>query len=74
MAAWTQDDADAVRAAIRDLAIGKRVVTITFAGPPQQSNTYQAVDLKDLEALLTKIERSLSTKPGYRLASICKGV
>lgn len=67
MAAWTQADADAVKAAIVELATGKRTVSISFTGMGR-AQTFGIVQLPELEALLTRIERSLSGAPGYWLA------
>lgn len=71
--AWTQADADAVRAAITDLAVGKRTVSISFAGPPARTQTFALAELSQLEALLARIERSFGTTPRFRRASFSKG-
>lgn len=72
--AWTQQDADAVRAAVVDLAIGKRVAKVVYAGPPSREVDYVAADLPALRALLADMNRSLTTGPTYRLASTKKGL
>lgn len=72
--AWTQADADAVQAAVVDLAIGKRVAKVIYAGPPSREVDYVATDLPSLRALLAEINRSLTTGPTYRLASTKKGL
>lgn len=75
--AWTQADADAVRAAIRKLALGERVVTISYAGPPQRSVTYQIAELDKLRALLAEIVADVQRATGgptYRLGSTRKGI
>ncbi len=72
--AWTQADADQVRAAIIALASGTRVVTVSYAGPPARSVTYGAAQLGELRGLLAEMERSLSSTPSYRLASTSKGL
>jgi hypothetical protein len=72
--AWTQADADAVRAAIVALATGKRVVTVEYAGPPQRSVTYAAAQLPELQDLLGQMTASLNTAPGYRIAVTRKGL
>lgn len=72
--AFTQADADAVRAAIVELAIGKRTVSISFAGPPARSRTFALVELDDLRSMLADIERQLGNGASYRLASTRKGL
>lgn len=75
--AWTQADADAVRAAITKLAIGKRAVSISYAGPPARSITYQIAELDKLRALLAEMTAELaraSGAPTYRLAATRKGL
>lgn len=72
--AWTQADADQVRAAILAIATGTRVVQVSYAGPPARAVTYQAADLPELRRMLAEIEHSASTKPGYRLATTRKGL
>jgi hypothetical protein len=71
--AWTQADADAVRAAIVDLATGKRVVVVSYAGPPQRSVEYGTVDLPALRELLAVIERSVSGTTTFRRVKFSKG-
>ena len=70
---YTQADLTAVTAAIVDLATGKRVVTVTYAGPPQRSVQYAAVDLPQLRALQAEIQRDLNATPTYRRVSFGKG-
>lgn len=72
--AWTQADADQVRAAIVALATGTRVVTVSYAGPPARSVTYGATQLDELRSLLSEMERTASGTPGYRLATTSKGL
>lgn len=72
--AWTQSDADAVREAITKLAIGRRAVTVSYAGPPARSVTYEMVDLADLRALLAEMQRELGAGATYRLAATRKGL
>ena len=74
MAAYTQSDADAVRAAILALATGQRVASVSYAGPPARTVQYVATDLDKLKDLLADIESSLRTTPGFRLAKTCKGL
>jgi hypothetical protein len=71
--AWTQSDADQVRAAILALATGKRVYTVEYAGPPQRSVTYQAAQLDELRELLAVMERQVAGKTTYRRVAFKKG-
>jgi hypothetical protein len=71
--AWQQSDADAVRAAIVDLASGKRVVTVTYAGPPQRSVEYASAQLPELRSLLAEMDRQLKRTPTYSVVSFNKG-
>ncbi len=71
---WTQSDADAVRAAVVALATGTRVVTVTYAGPPARSVTYQMADLEQLRSLLAQITLSLGTSATYRLGATRTGL
>lgn len=71
--AWTQADVDAVKAAIVDLASGKRVVTVSYAGPPARSVTYGAADLEALRNLHSEMERSVSGKTRFRRVAFSKG-
>lgn len=71
---WTQADADAVRVAIFKLATGARDVSVSYAGPPPRSISYQMVDLADLRALLTEITREVGGTAGVRLAATRNGL
>ena len=71
--AWTQADADQVRAAIVALAAGKRVVTVTYAGPPERSITYGQAQLGELRALLSEMDRSVNAAPKFRRFAFAKG-
>jgi hypothetical protein len=71
--AWTQADADAVRAAILALASGTRVVTVSYAGPPARSVEYGAADLAELRRLLAEMERTASGATTFRRVSFSKG-
>jgi hypothetical protein len=53
---YTQDDLDAVKNAIVDLATGKRVVSITVDGRTTQ---WQQVDIDKLKALRDEITEEL---------------
>lgn len=72
--AWTQSDVDALQAAIAQLAIGKRVVTVSYAGPPARSVTYAAAQLSELRELLTVMRREVGGASGYRLATTRSGL
>ena len=71
--AWTQADADAVRAAIVALASGTRVVTISYAGPPQRSVQYGVAELGQLRALLSEMDRQVSGAPRFGRFAFGKG-
>lgn len=74
--AWTQEDADKLRAAILALASGEAVQSVSYAGPPTRTVVYMQRDQKKMEDLLAKIEASLSVAAGrkrYRLAATKKG-
>lgn len=71
---WTQADADAVRAAITKLAIGERVVSVSYAGPPARAVTYAAAQLDELRALLAEIQREVGGGATYRLGATRKGL
>lgn len=60
--------------AIRDLVIGKRVVSVSFAGPPARSVSYQMAQLSDLRSVLAEINRELGTGPTYRLGAVNNGL
>lgn len=71
--AWTQADADAVRAAVLALATGTRTVTVSYSGPPSRSETYGVAQLGELRALLTEVERQAAGAPTFRRTSFSKG-
>ncbi|HET9063666.1 MAG TPA: gpW family head-tail joining protein [Candidatus Binatia bacterium] len=71
--AWTQAEADQIRAAVLALATGTRVASVSYAGPPARTVSYQAADLPTLRALLAEMEQSLRTST-YRLAATRKGL
>ena len=70
---YTSADLAAVKAAIVQLATGARVVTVTYAGPPQRSVEYATVDLDKLRALQAEIQREINGTPTYRRVSFNKG-
>lgn len=72
--AWTQAELDQVRAAIMALIRGERVASVSYAGPPARSVSYQAADLGELREILAEMERTVAARPGYRLVATRKGV
>lgn len=72
--AWTQADADAVREAIRKLAIGERTVSISFGGPSARTQTFGIVQLGELRTLLVEIQREVGGGATYRLGATRKGL
>lgn len=74
---WTTADRDAVKAAILEFALGKRVVSVTYSPPgaPQRTVTYTGPQgLADLRSLLADMNRELGGGATYRLASTRKGL
>lgn len=71
---WTAADRDAIKAAVLDLATGKRTVTVSYAGPPARSVTYGIADLPALEALLAKVNAAVTGGATYRLGATRKGL
>lgn len=71
--AWTQAEADQIRAAVLALATGARVATVSYAGPPARTVSYQAADLASLRALLAEMEQAQRTST-YRLGATRKGL
>lgn len=67
MALWTQSDIDSLKA-----AVASGVLTVTYAGPPARSKTYQS--LSEMRALLAEMVASVGGGPRYRLAATRKGV
>lgn len=66
MAGWTQADVDKLKAAIASGAL-----SVSYAGPPARSITYQSTDAM-LKAL-SLMERSVNGGTPYRLAKTRKG-
>lgn len=71
--AWTQTDADAVKAAVVALATGTRVFSVSYAGPPSRTVQYGVAELPELRKLLAEILRSLNGAPRFRRAVFGKG-
>ena len=64
---WTQEDIDRLKA-----AIASGVLSVTYAGPPSRSVTYQS--LRDMRATLAEMNAAVTGGPTYRLASTRKGL
>lgn len=75
---WTQADVDKLKAAVLALASGEAVQTVSYAGPPARTVTYQSADLEKIRALLAEAVASVSasngTRRGYRTATHRKGL
>jgi hypothetical protein len=63
---WTQEEIDALKA-----AIASGVLNVTYAGPPQRSVTYQ--NLAEMRALLAEMNRQVTEAPSYRRVQFSKG-
>lgn len=61
MSSFTEQDLQAVNAAIIDLVTGKARTTVSVAG---RSVTYQTTQLSDLRALRTEIKAELASAQG----------
>lgn len=72
--AWTQADADQVRAAVLALATGTRTVSISFTGPPARTQSFGIVQLDELRALLSEIQREVGGGATYRLGATRRGL
>jgi hypothetical protein len=72
--AWTAAEVAQVRAAVLALVTGTRVVSISYAGPPARSVSYQIADIGQLRAILAEMERSVAGTSSYRLASTRSGL
>lgn len=74
---WTQPDVDKLKAAVLALASGEGVQTVSYAGPPARTVTYQPADLDKMRALLAEMVATVGaasgTRPSFRLASTRKG-
>ena len=70
MATWTQEEYDALRA-----AVASGVLTVKYAGPPAREITYQS--LSDMRALLAEMAASIADQNGgatrFRRAAFRKG-
>jgi hypothetical protein len=65
---WTQSDIDSLSAAIKS-----GVQSVTYAGPPSRSVTYQSLD--SMRALLAEMVRQVnsSSAPAFSRVSFSKG-
>lgn len=64
--AWTQADIDKLKA-----AIASGILSVSYAGPPARSITYQS--LAEMRKLLAEMERSVSGSTTYRRVAFSKG-
>jgi hypothetical protein len=70
---WTQEDIDALKAAILALATGTAVQTVTFGGPPERTVTYQQVQLPELRSLLAEVSGAVNARSSYTRVRWNKG-
>ena len=70
---WTQAEIDQVRAAVLALVTGTRVVSVSYAGPPARSVSYQIADLAQLRGILAEMQRTVGGST-YRVAATRKGL
>jgi hypothetical protein len=70
MAIWTQADIDALKA-----AVASGVLTVSYAGPPQRTITYQSLAaMRSLLAeMVAEVSDAAGTRRSYRLAAHRKG-
>jgi hypothetical protein len=66
MATWTQADIDRLKE-----AISSGVLTVSYAGPPARSKTYQS--LEAMRSLLAEMTRQVSGAPSFSRAAFSKG-
>jgi hypothetical protein len=65
--AWSQEEIDKLRG-----AIASGILTVTYAGPPARSVTYQS--LREMRDLLAEMTASSSAGTPYRVAATRKGL
>jgi hypothetical protein len=63
---WTQADIDTLKA-----SIASGVQSVTYAGPPARSVTYQSLDA--MRAALAEMRREVGGRKRFRRAQISKG-
>ena len=73
MATFTQEEIYQIKAAIMALATGARVVSVSYAGPPQRTVIYSEAQIGDLRALLAQAQSSAVGTTRFRRASFRKG-
>lgn len=68
---WTQSDIDTLKA-----AIASGVLSVSYAGPPARSITYQSMEamLQALALMEQSVSAAAGTSTNYRLASTRKGL
>jgi hypothetical protein len=66
MAIWTQADIDTLKA-----AVASGVLTVSYAGPPARSQTYQSLDA--MRSLLAEMVRQVTQPTTFRHAAFRKG-
>jgi hypothetical protein len=71
MGTWTQTDVDTLKA-----AIGSGILTVSYAGPPSRTITYQNVDAmrRLLAEMVADVANTAGTRTGYRLVATRKGL
>jgi hypothetical protein len=74
---WSAADIARLKAAVVALASGEAVQTVSYAGPPARTVTYQPADLTQMRALLAEMVASVNNATGarssYRYATTRKG-
>jgi hypothetical protein len=68
---WTTADREIILDAIRDIAEGKRVTSVTTA---DRSETYQIADVGDLQKLLDTINANVQNRPRLLRSRYSKGL
>ena len=63
---WTQADIDALK-----VAIASGVLSVSYAGPPTRTITYQSLDA--MRSLLAEMVRQVNSTPAYRRVAFSKG-
>lgn len=64
---WTAEDIATLRA-----AVASGVLSVSYAGPPARSVTYQS--LGAMRELLAEMQRQVHKAPTYRLGAVHKGL
>ncbi|EJG1871555.1 hypothetical protein BS052_RS21165 [Vibrio parahaemolyticus] len=69
---WTLEDLAEVKRAIKELAIGKRLVRVSFSGinGSNQTNEYAPVDLPQLRKLRREMEAEIAAAQGVESVSV----